>query len=73
MEYNLNTKLKGSVAITANFHENKLLTQGSDLYKFLWVRGGLLSVVIDHVVTVLQEDEFIGLTPLQHFDFKSID
>lgn len=73
MEYNLNTRLKGSVAMTANFHENKELMQDKSLYKFIWVQEGSLLVEVDHVVMKLQKDEIISLTPLQHIEIKEIN
>ncbi|MGL4333000.1 MAG: helix-turn-helix domain-containing protein [Bacteroidales bacterium] len=73
MEYNLNTRLKGSVAMTSNFHENKSLMQDNSLYKFIWVQEGSLFVEVDHVITELQKDEIISLTPLQHVAIKEIN
>lgn len=73
MEYKLDTRLNGCVAMTANFHENIELRQDKSLYKFVWVQEGSLTVVIDHVEMNLQKDEIISLTPLQHIEIKKVD
>lgn len=49
MDYQLNTPLNGNLAMTSCFHENKALQQDTTLYKFIWVRNGILTVEIDHI------------------------
>ena len=72
MEYNLNTPLNGSIAITAVLHENKALLQNKNLYKFIWVQAGMLVIEVDHVVMRMEENEIIALTPLHHIEIKEV-
>ena len=73
IDYQLNTRLNGNLAMTFCFHENKALQQDTTLYKFLWVRSGTLSIEIDHIPIQLETDEIISLTPLQHLEIKSVE
>ncbi|MBC8592021.1 AraC family transcriptional regulator [Oscillospiraceae bacterium N12] len=73
MDYNLNTRLNGNVAMTTAFHENKALMQNKTLYKFIWVQEGTLAIEIDHVLMRLEKDEIISLTPLHHIDIKEVN
>lgn len=73
MEYNLNTRLNGNIAMTSAFHENRTLTQNKNLYKFIWVQKGYLSIEVDHVIVHLEEDEIISLTPLHHIEIKKVE
>lgn len=49
MDYQLNTRLNGNIAMTSRFHENKRLQRDKTLYKFLWVQNGSLAVEVDHI------------------------
>lgn len=49
MEYRLNTRLEGTIAVTSRFHENQELQRDRNLYKFVWVRHGSVEVEVDHV------------------------
>jgi AraC-like DNA-binding protein len=73
MEYNLNTRLNGSVVVTSELHRNKALLQDKSLYKFIWVCRGTVTVEIDHVPMTLSSDEVISLSPLHHLRFVEVD
>jgi AraC-like DNA-binding protein len=73
IDYHFTTRLDGSLAITSRYHENKYLQQDTTLYKFIWVRSGEITVEVDHVKTVLHQDEILPLTPLHHLDIDSVD
>ena len=73
MDYQLNTPLNGNLAMTSCFHENKALQQNTTLYKFIWVRSGILTVEIDHIPMRLEQDEIACLTPLHHIEIKSVE
>ena len=73
IDYQLNTRLNGNLAMTFCFHENKALQQDTTLYKFIWVRSGNLTLEIDHIPIQLEQDEIISLTPLQHIEIKSVE
>lgn len=73
MEYSINTRLDGNIAITSNFHENKTLMQDKSLYKFIWVQKGSLAVEVDHVIINMSENEIISLTPLHHVEIKEVN
>ena len=49
MDYQLNTRLNGNIAMTSRFHENKPLQRDKTLYKFLWVQSGTLAIEVDHI------------------------
>lgn len=72
MEYCFNTRLKGKLALTNELHHAPLLLKDKTLYKFIWVTQGSLAVETDHVVTELQQDEIISLTPLHHLTIKEV-
>src|SRR5574344_689557 len=73
IDYEFSTRLDGNIAITSKFHENKALQKDSTLYKFLWVRDGDVSVVVDHVKMTLHKNEIIPLTPLHHLDIDAVN
>ena len=73
MDYQLNTRLNGNIAMTSRFHESKPLQRDKTLYKFLWVQGGTLTVEVDHIPMKLEKDEIITLTPLHHLDIKEVE
>ncbi len=67
------TKLKGTLAITDTYHNDRELQKEKGLYKFIWVRKGSITLEVDHQVTLLIENEVLSLSHLQHLTFKSID
>lgn len=73
MNYQLNTRLNGNIAMTYNFHENTLLQRDNTLYKFIWVQSGALTVEVDHIPMRLEKDEIITLTPLHHLKVKEVE
>ncbi|WP_018666604.1 helix-turn-helix domain-containing protein [Bacteroides gallinarum] len=73
MDYQLNTRLNGNIAMTSRFHESTPLQRDKTLYKFLWVQGGTLTVEVDHVPMKLSKDEIITLTPLHRLDIKEVE
>ena len=73
MDYQLNTRLNGNIAMTSRFHENKRLQRDKTLYKFLWVQNGSLAVEVDHIPMRLAKDEIITLTPLHHLEVKEVE
>ncbi|MDD6209224.1 MAG: helix-turn-helix domain-containing protein [Bacteroidales bacterium] len=72
MELCFNTKLKGCIILTRDFHTNISLLRDKSLYKFIWVQNGTLTLEIDHVEMVLEKDEIITLTPLHHIKIKKV-
>lgn len=68
MDFQLKTRLDGTIALTSHFHEDAALQRDKSLYKFIWVRHGSLDIEIDHVVMHLKENEIISLSPLHHVD-----
>lgn len=73
MEYNLNTRLNGSLVITSELHRSRQLLQDKSLYKFIWVCSGTLTIEVDHVPTKLSADEVVTLSPLHHIEFLEVD
>ena len=70
MEYNFKTRLDGNIALTFRFHEDRTLMQDKNLYKFIWVQDGTLTIEVDHVEMHLEKDEIVSLTPLHHIEIK---
>ncbi len=68
-----NTKLKGKLVLTDSYHTDKALQKEKNLYKFIWVRNGSITLEIDHQEVILVPNEVISLSNLQHLEFKSID
>lgn len=68
MEFQLKTRLDGTIALTSRFYEDAGLQRNKSFYKFIWVRHGSLDIEIDHVVMHLKENEIISLSPLHHVD-----
>lgn len=73
MEYDFSTKLKGTIALTDQFHVNRGLRKDNSLYKFVWVRKGSIILEVDHIAMKLEEDEIVSLTPLHHVEVKEAD
>lgn len=73
MDYQLNTRLNGNIAMTSRFHESTLLQRDKSLYKFIWVQSGTLTLEIDHIPMRLTKDEIVTLTPLHHLEVKEIE
>ena len=72
MTLQYHTKLKGTLAITNNYLTEKTLQKEKGLYKFIWVRKGSITVEIDHQEMLLEQNDVISLTHLQHLEFVSI-
>ena len=73
MDYQLNTRLNGNIALTSRYHESASLQGDRSLYKFLWVQSGTLSLEVDHIPMRLTKDEIITLTPLHHLEIKEVE
>ena len=73
MDYQLNTRLNGNIAMTSSYHERASLQRDKTLYKFIWVHSGTLTLEIDHISMRLEKDEIVTLTPLHHLEVKEVD
>lgn len=73
MDYQLNTRLNGNIAMTSSYHERASLQRDKTLYKFIWVQSGTLTLEIDHIPMRLEKDEIVTLTPLHHLEVKEVD
>lgn len=73
MDYQLNTRLNGNIAMTSSYHERASLQRDKTLYKFIWVQSGTLTLEIDHIPMCLEKDEIVTLTPLHHLEVKEVD
>ena len=73
MDYQLNTRLNGNIAMTSSYHERASLQRDKTLYKFIWVQSGTLTLEIDHIPMRLEKDEIVTLTPLHHLEAKEVD
>lgn len=73
MECYFTTPLKGTLALTDEFHLNTVFQRDASLYKFIWVQQGKLKLEIDHVEMLLEENEIISLTPLHRVQVKEVE
>lgn len=73
MDYQLNTRLNGNIAMTSSYHERASLQRDKTLYKFIWVQSGTLTLEIDHIPMRLEKDEIVTLTSLHHLEVKEVD
>ncbi len=63
MDIAFSTPLKGNLVLCRDLRDADPIHR-PDLYKFLWVRQGNLSLEVDHVPMQLATGEIISLTPL---------
>lgn len=73
MKYYYCTPLKGCIALTSHYHDDKELQRDKTLYKFIWALNGSIDVEVDHVIMHLQTNEVISLTPLQLFRVDRVE
>lgn len=73
MNFRLQTPLQGIVALTDAYHADAALQKAENLYKFVWVRSGSLTLTIDHVPTRLEAGEVVPLTPLHRVAVREVD
>lgn len=73
MKHVFRTPLKGNLALSDTFHNDRELQQDNSLYKFIWVKDGRLKAEIDHVEITLGKNEILPLTPLHRIGFKEIE
>ena len=73
MEYTFQTPLKGKIAITSHFENERELQKDKTLYKFIWVKNGSINIVVDHVEMVLETNDIVPLTPLHAVEISAIN
>lgn len=73
MKYSFCTPLKGRIAMTSHFHDDRELQCDKTLYKFIWVLNGSIEIEVDHVGMHLQANEIVSLTPLHLLHIKRIE
>lgn len=61
------TPLKGNLLLSRDLQDAKLLHR-PNLYKFIWMRKGIMTLEVDHVPVELRAGEMLTLTPLHHVD-----
>ena len=73
MDYQLNTRLNGNIAMTSSYHERASLQRDKTLYKFIWVQSGTLTLEIDHIPCAWKKRMNRDLDPLHHLEVKEVD
>lgn len=73
MNYSLKTKLDGDIVITSDLCERHDWLSTKDLYKFIWMQEGSLTIEVDHVDVVVNTNEVLTLSPLHHIKIKECD
>ncbi len=71
MKLSLVTPLKGTLLLSDEVSHYTELLQENNLYKFIWVRTGELSLTVDHIPIQLLAGEVLPLSPLQRLEIKS--
>ena len=51
MDYQLNTRLNGNIAMTSSYHERASLQRDKTLYKFIWVS----KILMNYMENIRQE------------------
>lgn len=65
--------LKGIFLLTDNFPAVQTGYDANDLYKFIWVQEGEITVVINHVEKTLSKNEIVSLSPLHDIKIKKVE
>lgn len=63
MDLMFSTPLKGNLVLCGDYREAQLLRR-PNLYKFVWVRRGSLTLEVDHIPMELRAGDLVPLTPL---------
>lgn len=72
MEYACITPLRGSLVVTDELHNNRALFLNNELYKFIWVRKGTVTLKVDHVMLSLEENQVLPLSNSHNIQFENI-
>lgn len=72
MNYGFDTSLEEKMILTETLHKDEELCKDDSLYKFIWVRGGRLTLVADHVEIELGENDLIFAGKHLHVSFKEV-
>lgn len=72
MDLTFSTPLKGNLVLCGDYRDAQLLRR-PNLYKFVWVRQGRLSLEVDHIPLELQAGELVPLTPLHSLEVTAVD
>lgn len=71
MDYQLNTRLNGNIAMTSSYHERASLQRDKTLLQIhLGTERYAADSEIDHIPMRLEKDEIVTLTPLHHLEVK---
>ena len=62
--------LKGIILLTDNLPAVQTGYKNNDLYKFIWIQEGEVTLIIDHVEKTLGKDEIVSLSPLHNIKIK---
>lgn len=73
MDLIFHTPLDGNLVLCNDLHASGELQRHERLYKFLWVREGVLSLEVDHIPAELHAGELMSLTPLHHIERMRVD
>lgn len=68
MEIVYSTPLQGNLILCDDLHSAGVLQRYANLYKFIWLRKGALSLEIDHIPLTLAPGQIVPLSPLQHLE-----
>lgn len=72
MNYAFETSLQETMILSEVFHTDKNICENGNLYKFIWVQEGYLTLIVDHVEVELEKDEIISVSNLHHIVFKEV-
>lgn len=65
--------LKGIILLTDNLPAVVAGYKVNDLYKFIWILEGKVTLVVDHVEKTLGKDELVALSPLHAIEIKKME
>ena len=73
MKHLYKTPLEGNIILTDELDADLSILKTPNLYKFIWVSSGIVSLEVDDIPTILSERDIICLSPMQHLEFKSVN
>ncbi|MDE5677541.1 helix-turn-helix domain-containing protein [Phocaeicola sp.] len=66
------TSLQETMILTEAFHTGRVICENDNLYKFIWVWEGKLTLTVDHVEIEMGQDEIISMNNLHRAEFKEV-
>lgn len=73
MTHTYSNSLKGIILLTDNLPDVLTNYKENNLYKFIWIQEGKVTLVIDHVEKTLNKNELVSLSPMHSIEIKKLE